>query len=262
MRTRWTALAGLGLLCALAGCNSGNPNGSGPGSTSAPPSATGSGAAGAAPACVAGTWRSTSTEASASGSGVAGTVSGGQGVMLTIGADGATNIDFSSMRPIDLVATAAPGSVKGQYNYAGTVSGTLRFSAAGQSGAATSGPSPSAAPPGTTSAASATPIPDTGSATAGSTPPAAPEQTGGWQPAGDVSWNDLRLTLKVTEPISQTLLDNARISGVSSNQVSQAGDLVDLLPILRQGTYSCGGSTLTIRPDGSAAAVTWVFQRA
>jgi hypothetical protein len=254
MRTRWTALAGLGMLCALAACTGNNPNGSGSGSTSAPPSATGSGAAGAAPACVAGTWRSSSTEASASGGGVAGTVSGGQGVMLTIGADGATNIDFTSMQPIDLVATAAPGSVKGQYSYAGTVSGTLRFSgAAGQSDAGS---------PGVTSTATATPAPGTGPATAGSTPPGVPEQTGGWQPAGDVSWNDLRLTLKVTEPISQTLLDNARVSGVSSNQISQAGDLVDLLPILRKGTYSCGGGTLTIRPDASAAAVTWVFQRA
>jgi hypothetical protein len=167
--------------------------------------------------------------ASGSSSGVTGTVSGGQGVMLTIGADGGTRADFSPMQPVDLTATVGGGSVKGQYSYAGTVSGTLQFSgAASQSGGPT---------------------------------PGAPEQTGTWQPAGDVSWDDLRLTLKVTEPISQTLLDNARVRGVSSNQVSQAGDLVDLLPILRQGTYSCGG-TLTIRPDASAAAVTWVFQRA
>jgi hypothetical protein len=88
-----------------------------------------------------------------------------------------------------------------------------------------------------------------------------PGERGTWQPAGDVTWDGLRLTLKLTEPLNQTLLDNARIGGVTGNQTSQAGNTVDLKPVLRPGTYTCGDGTLTIRPEAGPATVTWVFQR-
>jgi hypothetical protein len=68
--------------------------------------------------------------------------------------------------------------------------------------------------------------------------------------------------VKVTQPISQVLLDDVTLPGVTSSQISQVDTVVDLVPILREGTYTCEGNTLTLRPAASKSAVSWVFQRA
>jgi hypothetical protein len=170
------------------------------------------------------------------GNGASGTVNGGQGVTMTIAGNGATKVGFGSMQPVSFAITANGANVKGQYSYGGTASGTLRF----PGGAV---PSPS----GTGAAATAT--------------SGTPGQTGTWQPAGDVTWDDLRLTLKVTEPVDQTLLNDARVPSVTGSQTSQAGNAVDLRPVLGQGTYTCEDGMLTVRPQAGPGTVTWVFQR-
>lgn len=250
MRSGWVGLATVGVAFAVAACGNSGPSGT----ATASPSATPGGTAGPVPACVTGSWRSTSasTTAGTAGNGVTGTISGGQGVTLTIGGNGAAKVDFASMQPITFAVTAPAGSVKGEYSYRGTANGTLRFP--GGSGTAVPGATSSAtgsAGPATTESAGAGATASTGT----------PEATGTWQPAGDVKWEDLRLTLKLTEPINQTLLNDARIGSVTGNQTSQAGNAVDLQPVLRQGTYTCGGGTLTVRPQTGPASVTWVFQR-
>jgi hypothetical protein len=237
----------LGVALALTACGS---NGTNSVPSASPPAA--GGAAGPVPACVTGTWRSTSVTAAGAvlGNGSSGTINGGQGVTMTIGGNGATKVDFASMQPVSFAVTANGGNVKGEYSYRGTATGTLGFP-----GGTGPGPSDTAVPTGTPS--------PTDSAGAGATATGGtPGQTGTWQPAGDVTWDDLRLTLKVTEPVNQTLLNDARVRSVTGNQTSQAGNAVDLQPVLRQGTYTCGDGTLTVRPQAGPGTVTWVFQRA
>ncbi len=232
MRIVCAGVASVGMAFALMGCSSSGTQGTPTASTSPSP-ATAAGAAGAVPACVIGTWTSTSaTSAGASGGGVSGSLSGGQGVRLTIGKDGATKVDFTSMQPMTFAVNTNVGNAKGEYSYSGTASGTLQFPAGGTQASAQST--------------------DGGSAPGG---------TGTWQPTGDVRWDGLRLTLRLTQPINQTLLDNAQIGNVTSAQTNQAGNATDLQPVLRTGVYTCQGGTLTVRPQASAAAASWTFER-
>jgi hypothetical protein len=122
----WVGLVALGAALAVTACGDNSTKGT----ATASPSATTRGAAGPVPACVAGTWRSTSATATtdAIGNGMTGTISGGQGLTLTIGADGAAKADFTPMQPLTLAVTGPSGNVKGQYSYSGTVTGTMRFS--------------------------------------------------------------------------------------------------------------------------------------
>lgn len=85
--------------------------------------------------------------------------------------------------------------------------------------------------------------------------------TGPWRPTGTVDWSGLRLTLRLTEPISLTLLDQAQLSKLPGDAQSPAGDAVDLQPLLREGTYRCEGDTLTISPEKSGPNLDWTFNR-
>ena len=142
------------LMVALAGCTADGTNGAAassappqqtPSSTGAPP-ATGSGAA---PTCVVGNWKSTSTTASGGAGGATVTLKGGTGSTLRIGPDGRTQADFTGMQPLTFTATALGKNITGQFTYSGTITGTVRFPAAGGpsgSGPNSSGPNSTIAP--------------------------------------------------------------------------------------------------------------------
>jgi hypothetical protein len=180
--------------------------------------------------CPIGKWRSTQVESSGSTAGVTVTAQGGSGVKVTIDHDGAVHANFSGMQPVGFTAQVAGAQVKGEIRYGGDLDGKVDLSGTA-----------------------------TGSATgsAGSS-----GRTGPWQPIGDINWGGLRLTVRVSEPVDATILNNVRISEVTGSQTTQAGGAVDLQPLLRQGDYRCDGNdTLIITPSGNGPTITWTFQR-
>ncbi len=114
---------------ALAGCSSAGTTGSG---ASSGPSTSGSTSAGTgtetgtAASCLVGNWRSTSVAGTFSGNGINGTLTGGAGVLVNIGVDGKTAVNFDKMEPVNFNFAVAGGNVKGSATYGGTVNGTVK----------------------------------------------------------------------------------------------------------------------------------------
>jgi hypothetical protein len=191
--------------------------------------------------------------------GVTVTAQGGSGVRLTVAPDGAVTVDFSAMQPIIYTADVAGAQVTGEYRYQGTVTGAVVLPGTGMSSAT---PTPGTVSPAPTPLAT----PTTGAApTSTPTPtgtPGPPGTTGAWTPTGTVSLDNLRLTVKVTAPVSATVVDNVNIGQVTGAQRTQAGNAVDLQPLLRAGQYTCSGDTLTVVPSDSGPTVTWTLRRA
>jgi hypothetical protein len=240
---RRTVLPALALLAlgGVAACTTG------PGSPSATPTPT----AAANPPCPVGSWRSTGVTANANVIGTTITFDGGADVKTTIGADGAVNADFTGMKPVNFNATLSGSQIGGEITYAGPVTGKVALS--GSSATTSSAPATATTSASTTaSTASAAP---SGSASAGGSP---------WTPVGPVNFNDLKLTVKLTKPVPLTVVDNVKLGDVNTSQTAQAGNVIDLQPLLRNGTYRCNGNdTLIITPtSGSGPTVVWTFARA
>ena len=87
-------------------------------------------------------------------------------------------------------------------------------------------------------------------------------QTGSWEPVGQADWSTLRITAKLTAPTTATVLNNASVSDLTGDKAAQTGNAVDIQPILRPGSYTCGQNSLTIAPQSSGGhTVTWTFKR-
>jgi hypothetical protein len=200
------------------------------------------------PACPVGSWTSTGATANAP-AGVTITFDGGSGVKLTVGDDGKVKADFSGMKPVTFTAQIATAQVRGEISYSGTTDGTVDLKATAPVSSSTASPGSSSSSAPTNSA--------TGS-TAGS------GKSGAWHPTGTVNVADLRITAKVTAPVAATVLNNAKVSDVTGAQTAQFGNAVDLQPLLREGTYQCGGdnNTLTITTTGTTPTVMWSLSRA
>lgn len=254
--------AGAILILGVAACNTNDRNGGGTQPTPTPVAQ-----------CPVGDWRSTQVAASASVVGVTITAQGGSGVKMTIAADGAVHADVTGMQPIGFSAQAAAAQVKGEFLYQGSIDGKVNLS--GATATTSGGPTPGTASPTpgvttSTTSPAATPTPAMTGASPGAT--TSPGSSGVWQPVGEVKWGDLRLTVRVTEPMRVTVIDNVRISDVTGAQTSQAGNAVDIQPLLRPGQYRCDGNdTLVITPSGGTPSggtpsggptITWTFQRA
>jgi hypothetical protein len=70
------------------------------------------------------------------------------------------------------------------------------------------------------------------------------------------------VTVRLTSPAFITVVDNVKLADVTNSQVTQAGGVIDLQPLLRDGTYRCQGEdTLVVTPDGSGPTVVWTFAR-
>jgi hypothetical protein len=239
---RRTVLPALALLAlgGLAACTTG------PGSPSTTPTPT----AAPAPPCPVGDWKSTGVTANANVVGTTITFDGGADVKTTIGSDGAVKADFTGMKPFNFNATLAGSPIGGEISYAGPLTGKVALS--GSSGSTTSTATTTAT---TTAAAPTATAAPTGSAAAGGSP---------WTPVGPVSFADLKLTVKLTKPVPLTVVDGVKLGDVNSSQNAQAGNVIDLQPLLRNGTYRCNGNdTLVITPtSGSGPTVVWTFARA
>jgi len=88
------------------------------------------------------------------------------------------------------------------------------------------------------------------------------DAAGVWQPRDDARQNDLHVTVKLSEPVSVTLLDNANVGALTGKQVPGAGDALDTFPILRRGAYTCTGKTLHVRTEQDGPNLDWTFARA
>jgi hypothetical protein len=204
--------------------------------------------------CPVGGWRSSQVSASGSALGVTASMQGGSGASLTVSATGAVRADFTGMQPITYTVRAAGAELSGEIAYSGAISGNLDLAAA------TTSPSPTSTTPphnpGTPPVGAPTP------ATSAPTPPPTDSVTGVWRPAGQVEWGQLRLTVRLTEPVAVTVIDNLPIGQVTSDQTTRAGNLVDIQPLLREGTYRCDGDdTLVVNAMSGGPNVTWKLQR-
>lgn len=211
-RTIVALSAGLGLaLGSAAGCAEGTGT-PGAGASGSPTATKTSG--GPVASCIVGDWRSVALTADAASkrNNVSANLTGGAGIKVKVGPNGATTIDFTGMDPVTFSAKVANTDVRGSFVYAGTASGTV-----------STGPAP---------------------ANAGT-----PAPTGSWEPVGDLNWNATTLTVDLTEPVQARPVDKLQIGKYVG---TQTGNAVDIDPIFDRGTYTCGGDTLTITPDKEA----------
>lgn len=217
-RTIVALSAGLGL--ALAGCAEGTGT-PGAGASGSPTATKTSG--GPVASCIVGDWRSVALTADAASkrNNVSANLTGGAGIKVKVGPNGATTIDFTGMDPVNFSAKVANTDVRGKFTYAGTASGTV-----------STGPAP----------ANAT---------------VTPKPSGSWEPVGDLNWSATTLTLDLTEPVQARPFDNTPIGKYVG---TQTGNAVDIDPIFDRGTYTCGGDTLTITPDKDADTP-WVLKK-
>jgi hypothetical protein len=183
---------------------------------------------------------------------VAVTVDGGSAVLVTIGNDGKVKADFSGMQPVTFAAQIVTTQIRGEVTYKGSTDGMVDLNA----------PSP------TTSSTTALPgSPSASASSATTTTPAGPAtaagKSGGWHPTGKVNVSGLTITVKLTQPVATTVLNDVKVTDVTGTQTTQVAGAVDLQPLLRDGAYRCGGeTTLVITTSGTAPALVWSLTRA
>lgn len=261
MRTPATVvltLAALGL--AVAGCTDDSTV---TGSSPAPSTPAASRAAGGPVAgCVTGSWRSTAVGEQASSGTARASLSGGSGVMVTIGGNGETIVDFTRMQPVDFTSKVGGTEVSGHFIFAGQVSGTVQTgatSSASPTASPTEPPSPTATPPSPTPSGPATPPSSTATPP---TPTASPGETGtgSWEPVPPVDWGNTRVTVDLVKPMKARPVDNVRIADYVGTGADQTGGVVDIEPLLGKGSYRCQGDSLVLTPEDGGMA--WTLTRA
>lgn len=84
---------------------------------------------------------------------------------------------------------------------------------------------------------------------------------GTWQPQTGTGDNKLRATVKLSEPFDVTLLEDARVGELTGTDLPQTGDALDVLPILRGGTYRCSADALQVQTRQNGPTMTWLFDR-
>lgn len=84
--------------------------------------------------------------------------------------------------------------------------------------------------------------------------------SGGWSTVGSVEWGGVRLTLDLTEPVVARPFEDAPIGDVVDQADELTGEVVDIDPILSEGTFDCQDDMLILRPADDG--MTWTFRRA
>jgi hypothetical protein len=186
------------------------------------------------------------------------TLNGGSGVKLTLGANGKAMVDFSGMQPATFTTQLGAILITGQVTYQGTTSGTVDLTGT----ASPSGSASTTASPQSTAYGRSAPASPSGSASTTASPQStASGRSGPWNP-GETDVSKLQLTVKLTQPIASTLMDNLKVSDVSGAQATQTGNTIDLQPLLRTGTYQCQGEkTLVITTGGGGPVLVWTLAR-
>ncbi len=85
--------------------------------------------------------------------------------------------------------------------------------------------------------------------------------SGGWSVDEPADWSDVRVTLETTEPVQGRPLDDTSIGEVVEQADEVTGGVVDVDPILSDGTFDCRNDTLVLSSSGEAG-LTWTLERA
>jgi hypothetical protein len=86
---------------------------------------------------------------------------------------------------------------------------------------------------------------------------------GTWKPVGTADWRDVAVTVDLASPVQSRIVDKVKIADFATAGTDQTGGTVDIQPILREGTYECTASTLTVGPPSGVTGVgTWSMTRA
>ncbi len=86
---------------------------------------------------------------------------------------------------------------------------------------------------------------------------------GTWKPVGTVDWRDVDVTVDLSSPVQSRVVDKVKIADFATGGTDQAGGTVDIQPLLRESTYECTASTLTVGPPSGVTGVgTWSLTRA
>ncbi|GII24222.1 hypothetical protein Pme01_38190 [Planosporangium mesophilum] len=91
--------------------------------------------------------------------------------------------------------------------------------------------------------------------------PASATPTGVWRPAGTSDWSAVTVTVEMISPVQGKIVDRAKLGDYKGAGDQTAGS-VDVQPILREGTYECGSTTLKLGPPPGQNGVTWTMNRA
>jgi hypothetical protein len=85
---------------------------------------------------------------------------------------------------------------------------------------------------------------------------------GTWRPVGTADWRNTTVTVDLISPVQSRIFDHAKIADFASAGGGQTGGTVDVQPILREMTYECTASTLTLGPPAGVTGVgTWALAR-
>jgi hypothetical protein len=130
------AVVAIGAALVLGACKSGPDAAGGTGNGPAGGAAAGGGGPAAGGNCIVGTWKLTGAEVTLSMDGSSMKLNGGAGAILTVGADGATTVDYSNAKPIAFTGSMHGGQqAAGTYTYTGKVIASMAITP----GAGTSG---------------------------------------------------------------------------------------------------------------------------
>jgi hypothetical protein len=84
--------------------------------------------------------------------------------------------------------------------------------------------------------------------------------SGGWETVDSADWSGVRVTVELTEPLEATPFEGAAIGDIIESADNVTGEVVDVDPILAEGTFECQDDRLTLAPAGDG--LTWTFRRA
>jgi hypothetical protein len=87
--------------------------------------------------------------------------------------------------------------------------------------------------------------------------------SGTWEPVDTADWSGVRVTVDVTEPVAARPFDGTPIGDVVGQADETTGDVVDVEPMLGEGTFECQvEDTLVLSPDDDRRGMTWTLDRA
>lgn len=87
-----------------------------------------------------------------------------------------------------------------------------------------------------------------------------PDVTSGvWQIVEPVDWSEVSVTLNLAEPVQARPFDEAPLGDVIEEADEVTGEVVDIDPVLSDGTFRCEEDQLILSPTGNG--ITWTFRR-
>jgi hypothetical protein len=87
-----------------------------------------------------------------------------------------------------------------------------------------------------------------------------PDVTSGvWQMVEPVDWSEVSVTLDLTEPVRARPFEDAPLGDVIEEVDEVTGEVVDVDPVLSDGTFRCEGDELVLSPADDG--ITWTFRR-